>query len=119
MSGGKGGIGWRWGAIVFGMSSASIRVHMWINAIVLVAFGIGIHAAADTPVSAGAAAALIVIAALLAARTIAGSAILHVGARPVGAPSYARTGPTGVGRQCDPDAPGRARPRAPGIFPLR
>jgi hypothetical protein len=92
----------------------------WITGIALLAFGIGVHTTiGGNHLSTGAAAALIVIAGLLVARTLAGSAVLIVGGRPIGAPAYARTRRPTVVRQSDPDAPGRARPRAPGSFPLR
>ncbi len=102
------------------MSVAATWIRTWITGFVLLAFGVGMHAATSgNHLSAGAAAALIVLTALLAARTIAGSALVNVNGRPVGAPFYARTRRISVVRLSDPDAPGRTRSRAPGGFPLR
>lgn len=99
---------------------AALQIRTWINGLVLLAFGVGISATIDGHhLPAGAAAALIVIAGLLTARTLIGSAIVSVDGRPIGAPSVARARWTAVIRQSDPDAPGRARPRAPGNAPLR
>jgi hypothetical protein len=108
---------------VRGAWTAAIRLRAVIAGLALLACGTGIGAAMHgdagvPPLATGAAAALIVIAALLAARTLIGSSIPIVAARPIGAPFAARARRLAVPRLCDPDAPGRARPRAPG-FPLR
>lgn len=90
-------------AWIFGLALLSLTAGGWS------AFGSGY-------VSLGAAAALTMVSLLLAIRMIAGPAIFRFGREPAVSPAYART-QRGVGRQVDPDAPGRARPRAPGHLP--
>jgi Family of unknown function (DUF6412) len=101
------------------LGMAAHRIRTWIYGLALVSLvisgwsvsgsGVGGPASASTG-----AVALVLIAALIAVRTSAGLAIFRFGRAPRPAPAYARTRSNGVGRQIDPDAPGRARPRAPG-----
>jgi hypothetical protein len=89
------------------------QIRMWIYGLALAALvAVGLSVSGSPYASTGAV-ALIVIAALLAVRAIAGSAVFRFGRKPQVAPAYARR-PVAVSRQIAPDAPGRARPRAPG-----
>jgi len=101
------------------MSLAAIQIRSWIVGLALLTLGASLNATAGGPASmtTGAAAALLVIGALLASRTLAVRPQGGDNRQPLGAPQYARTRDTSVSRQCDPDAPGRARPRAPGNSP--
>jgi hypothetical protein len=67
---------------------------------------------------AGAAAVVVALTALLAIRSGAASAMLRVSHRPVAVRLRDQSRRTPVPRQCDPDAAGRPRPRAPGHSPL-
>jgi CHASE1-domain containing sensor protein len=98
------------------MSAAVTWIRMWIYGLALVTLATSLHhAGGSTLLSAGAATALIAITALLLTHTVATAAMLRSGRAPIGVTLHARARNTGVLRQRDPDAPGRPRPRAPGI----
>jgi uncharacterized protein DUF6412 len=98
----------------YGSDMTATRIRAWIFGLTFIALVVGGWTVGGSAYATGGAVALVMLAALVAVRAFAGVAIFRFGraARPV--PAYARTRTNGVGRQIDPDAPGRARPRAPG-----
>jgi hypothetical protein len=94
------------------MTAGQIRA--WILGLALATLAIGVWGAGGSAYATTGVAALVLIGALIAIRTFLGSNNDRSGRAARPAPAYVRVRNNGVGRQIDPDAPGRARPRAPG-----
>ncbi|HEY1488278.1 MAG TPA: DUF6412 domain-containing protein [Micromonosporaceae bacterium] len=94
------------------MTAGQIRT--WIIGLALVTLTIGVWSVSGSAYETTGVAALVLIGALIAVRTLMGAPTDRSGQNARPAPAYVRVRNNGVGRQVDPDAPGRARPRAPG-----
>jgi hypothetical protein len=104
--------------IVEAMSIAGQRVQLWMYSLAVLVLTASLESSPATAAGTGAAAAMILITALLVSRTFAGATIPGFAREPIGTTLRRHARRTGVLRQCDPDAAGHARPRAPGHSPL-
>ncbi len=96
---------------------ARTRIQLWIYGLAALVLTAGLASPSTAVAGAGAAAALLVVTTLLASN-VAGAMIPRPEPVPIRVSRREHARRTVVLRQCDPDAAGRARPRAPGHFPL-
>lgn len=100
------------------MSTATrSRIQLWIYGLAIFAITASLQHSDASVASTGAAAALLVLTALLASHTLGGASLPNFGREPIAATLRHHARRTSVLRQCDPDAAGHARPRAPGHTP--
>jgi hypothetical protein len=93
---------------------AANQIRTWIFGLAFVALVVGGWTLGGSAYASTGAVALVMIAALIAVRAIGGATIFRFGRAPQPVPVRVRADRQRSSYVSDPDAPGQARPRAPG-----